>query len=346
MALGSPVLAARHNARSGSRAAKAASTRGRRSAVQAELSELEEEEAVAELLEEEAATPAAERVRRSQRQGAGQRLQFLLQNEEHSDSEIQAAGTAAAARTLPLRSTTISSPAGERRGRKAQRLELLAAAAATTVEEATAEGEDEEAEGEATEPSQQDGQATAAAAIAELAPHHRETRAATLRAQDRRAQRVQSVRRSGGVPKNFQVGDVVLLRPPKRGRAGNAPGPKRIICRVVGHQRFGSGGSGGMTKFKLRCNAGLLNGYHFAAALDQAPAASAAKLTFTDSETAGVQPCSLDVAWAAEAGAVVAVRCRCKNKCGSSCACSKAGRRCSRNCTCPACRGKNCGNNK
>jgi hypothetical protein len=158
-------------------------------------------------------------------------------------------------------------------------------------------------------------------------------------AQDKRAQRVRSVRRSKGVPKNYERGDCVLLLPPKRGRCGRPVGPKRIVCRVVGMQRFG-----GLTKFKLRCNAGIIKGYQFAASLEKAPAAAAAKLHFSGTDTASVPVVGLDKAWAAEDGAAATIKCRCRSKCGKSCACRKSGALCSRNCGCSACSGANCGN--
>lgn len=160
-----------------------------------------------------------------------------------------------------------------------------------------------------------------------------------MAAQDKRAERVRQVRRRNGVPKDFAVGDCVLLLPPKRGRIGRQVGPRRIVCRVVGHQRYG-----GLVKFKLRCNAGVINGCHPGAALEKAPAEAAAKLGFAGVEVQGVPAVTLDKAWSAEAGAATVVKCRCRNKCSKGCPCKKAGTLCSRACGCMACKGANCGN--
>ena len=155
---------------------------------------------------------------------------------------------------------------------------------------------------------------------AHLPPHLRPTRAAVMAAQEQRAKRVQ-------------------LLPPARGRIGRAVGPKRIVCRVVGQQRFS-----GMTKWKLRCNAGVLKDYAFPAAMEKAPADAAAKLTFSGIAVAGAPIVSLDKAWAAEVGAGTTVKCRCRGNCGKSCSCRKAGVQCSRSCGCKLCTGANCGN--
>lgn len=327
MALGSPVLAPRTQARTSRRAPSKGS---KRSAAAAELSEDEaadmpeaaQDEADTEAAAEPAtaaeaalmaAPAAAAPARRSQRKGAGDRLAQLLV-EEAGGSDVQPAPT----RVLPARATATSSPAGNRRGKIARLLQLAEAAAAE--EAATAEPSD-------------------AAQATELAPHLQATRAAVMAAQDTRAQRVQAVRRRHGEPKDFVVGDAVLLLPPKRGRCGRPVGPKRIVCRVVGLQRFH-----GMTKFRLRCNAGVLNGYHCGAELKRAPSSAAEKLQFAGTEVEGVPKVTLDKAWAAEDGATASVKCRCRGKCGKGCACKKANVPCSRNCGCIAGKGGNCCN--
>lgn len=160
-----------------------------------------------------------------------------------------------------------------------------------------------------------------------------------MAAQEKRAQRVQAVRRRKGVPKNFAVGDAVLMLPPKRGRVSRPLGPKRVVCRVISQQRYG-----GMTKYKVRCNAGIIAGYQFVAALDKAPAEAAAKLRFDGVGVEGVPEVSYDTALAAKAGSIASIKCRCNGKCTSRCSCKKAGVLCSRACGCPACKGINCGN--
>lgn len=328
LALGSPVLAPRTLARTSRRTAPG-SNATKRSAAVAELSDEEADDllqaavvpglvAAAEAgtaAQPVAATeqPAAVPARRSQRKSAGGKMAELLQ-QEAAGSELQLAPT----RVLPPRATATSSPAGKRRGKMARLLELAEAAA---VQELAA-----------AEPSEE-GQA------AELAPHHQATRAAVMVAQEKRAQRTQAVRRRNGEPKDFAVGDAVLLLPSKCGRVGRPVGPKRIVCRVVGRQHFA-----GMVKFKLRCNAGLLGGYYFGAHLKKAQAPSAAKLKFAGSEVEGVPTVTLAKAWAAEDGATASVRCQCRGQCGKNCACRKAKKLCSRTCGCVAGKGHNCKN--
>ena len=375
--MGSTVLEPRTQARSSRRAAP--TTGRKRTAAAAQLVEEDEEEQPQQpeeqdqLLESPLQPSTAVPGRRSQRQGAGQMMASLLAAEAaENESGV------AAARALPLRATATSSPAGKRRSAKAARLFQLADVAAVEAEAA----EDVAAVPGGWAGADMNGienmfgrdhtlRAGGAGCLlapwllpgglpvgnhdstehlvaivfvtslfaAQVAPHLQATRAAVMAAQEKRAERVRNVRRSNGVPKNFAVGDAVLFRAPKRGRVGRSIGPKKIICRVVKLQRFH-----GMTKFKLRCAAGVIKGYQFAGHLDAAPAAAAAKLPFDGVEVDGVPEVSLDKAWAAETGASVTTVCRCRGKCGNACSCKKAGVLCSRSCGCQACKGDNCGN--
>ena len=171
---------------------------------------------------------------------------------------------------------------------------------------------------------------------AELPAHVAATRAAVATAQDKNRHRIASQRRPGGKPKNFKIGDPVLLKPPKCGRVGSTIDPKRIVCRVVGTAKHFT------VQYKLRCNAGVLQGSYAADYLSRAPPQSAAQLSFMGVEVEGVRVLSLSAAKHELHG--VGVHCRCRGACGKHCACLKSGVLCGRHCGCKTSKGHNCGN--
>jgi hypothetical protein len=173
----------------------------------------------------------------------------------------------------------------------------------------------------------------------ELPPHLVEVRAAVAEAHVRNRRAIEAVRRPKGVAKDFAVGNAVLLLPPKRGRVGSTIDPRKIVCRVVDVTN-----SFGYTKYKLRCNAGVLPGQYAAAALEKAPHASEEKLRFEGTAVEGVPTTSLDKAVTAETGGAT-VFCECRGACGKRCPCKQHGVTCSRGgCNCKTCNGLNCGN--
>ena len=158
-------------------------------------------------------------------------------------------------------------------------------------------------------------------------------------AQQKNRTRIEAVRRPKGVPKNFAVGADVLLQAPKRGKVGRTIDRKRITCRVVAITK-----PFGLVKYKLRCNAGVLDGTYAASKLEPAPKQSAAELRFTGVGVSGVRSVTLNEAAAAQQAGCATVRCGCRGTCGRTCACRKKGVGCSRSCGCKACEGANCGN--
>lgn len=176
------------------------------------------------------------------------------------------------------------------------------------------------------------------AAEFEVPETHVQAQALMLAGHEANRHRIASVRRAHGVDKDFDVGDDVLLLPPKRGKQRTTVAPKRIVCRVVGVRSYGS-----LVMYKLRCNAGLLQSTYPARRLDAAPKACADKLRFTDAEP-GEVTASLNEAQAAESGGVWETRCQCRGKCGKNCKCKNAGVVCGRHCGCLTCHGGNCGN--
>ena len=101
-------------------------------------------------------------------------------------------------------------------------------------------------------------------------------------AQEKRAARVARSRGGGQEPGPFEEGDAVLLWVKPNGRVGRTIDAKRLVCRVVsvrtafGHQ----------TRYRLRCNAGVLKGTHADGVTAALPDA-AAKLTFSGIATTG-----------------------------------------------------------
>ncbi len=140
--------------------------------------------------------------------------------------------------------------------------------------------------------------------------------------------RIAAQGRNGKKAKTFSVGDNVLMVPQKCGHAGGATiDPQSIVCRVVGVQR-----PGGNTKYKLRCNSGVLEGLFFPSQMRTAPQLSAATLSFEGVETEGVAAVSLANAKAGQrVGGVAAAPCRCRGKCTQRCKCKGS---CSRACGC------------
>ena len=175
-------------------------------------------------------------------------------------------------------------------------------------------------------------------AAVELPPHLIGTRAAVAAAQVKRAERCASQRRRKGEPKNFNIGDAVLLKPPKMGKVGKTIGPNRLVCRVVGTTQCFKG----VIKYKLRCNAGVLGDTWAPHQLRLAPAAAAAKLQFSGTDVTGVPKVTVTAAMKELSGG--GVHCRCRSACGNNCACKKAGVTCGRHCGCKSCKGMNCGN--
>ena len=170
----------------------------------------------------------------------------------------------------------------------------------------------------------------AAAAHPAMPAHLVATRTRVAAAQVQNRLRIAAQRRTKGEPKAFAVGDDVLLLPPKRGKVGTALGRHRIVCRVVGITR-----SFGYTKYKLRSNAGMVEGSHKASALSTAPPSLARELTFSGTEKQGVPMVSLNVAAAAQPGG---------GACSRNCRCKKAGAACGRNCGCVTGKGGSCDN--
>ena len=191
-------------------------------------------------------------------------------------------------------------------------------------------------DGTATQPSFLalfDGACPAQHIAAELPEHLAVVRAAGDQDHARNRQRIASQGRNGRPAKTFSVGDNVLLVPPKCGHAGGATiDPQSIVCRVVSVRR-----PGGHTKYKLRCNSGMLEGLHFASQMRPAPERSAATLTFSGVVTAGVPEVSAAAAKAQlRIGGAAAAPCRCRGKCSSKCKGS-----CSRACGCNGfCKGR------
>lgn len=170
--------------------------------------------------------------------------------------------------------------------------------------------------------------ATAPYLCAELHEHMVALRVAGEQDHARNRARIASQGRNGRKAKTFCVGDNVLLVPQKCGHAGGATiDPQSIVCRVVGVHRPGS-----HTKYKLRCNSGMLEGLFFPSQIRVAPQLSAATLTFTGVDTKDVRPVSLAGTKAQQrVGGAAAAPCRCRGKCTSRCKCKGS---CSRACGC------------
>ncbi|EFN53868.1 hypothetical protein CHLNCDRAFT_135995 [Chlorella variabilis] len=127
--------------------------------------------------------------------------------------------------------------------------------------------------------------------------HLQATRSRVAAAQVKNRQRIAAQRRPKGEPKDFAVGDDVLLLPPKRGKVGKQLGRNRIVCRVVEIKR-----PFGVTMYRLRSGAGVVEGMHQASRLSKAPPSLASELTFSGTAQRGVPVVSLNVAMAAQPG--------------------------------------------
>lgn len=327
---------------SGWRSRRGGAAGRKRSAAEAELSDLsDEEEAAAAACSSEKASPMEAELtpRPSTRRRAANGVAALVALELEGE---EGATAAAAARALPPRAAAVGSPAGRRRRLTGLGVDVLADAAADAAAgagDATSGGtaaavagqaaarppatrqrrglaaqdaaqELQAAAAAAAEPvatRQRRQQATALAGAAQqqaasvdeaaapdeaaagtagpatfqLAAHHQATRARTMAAQDKRAARV-AKSRGGEEPGPFAVGDAVLLWVKPNGRIGRTIDAKRLACRVVGvRTAFGH-----QTRYRLRCNAGVLKG-NYADGVTAALPDAAAKLTFSGTATTG-----------------------------------------------------------
>ena len=327
----------------GRRATRAPITGRKRSAAEAELAEddeLAEDAELAELAAVAAQDGSAAPATRSKRAASGRLLAVLALEHQLQDEEEDVLPV----RQLPQRTTAASSPAGQRRNRIA----VLAAAAAAAAEAAAAEAEgeaaaEEDAAAAAAAAEQEEGEGGAAVAAAAHPPmpaHLVATRSQVAAAQVKNRERIASQRRPSGEPKNFSVGDAVLLVPGKGGRVGKAVGPARPVCRVVAVTKpFGA------TLYRLRSNAGVVEGLHPAGRLLLAPPSSASELTFTGTDWRGLRKVSVKAARAAQPGAGTApVRCACRNGCGQNCGCRRSNALCGRHCGCVTGNGRSCTN--
>lgn len=269
-------------------------------------------------MSDQEASPAAQGQQQQQQQdrsglrrtAAGHRTWLADLSDDDAD--------AGATRTLPPRAAAESSPAGLRRQRRrltqgGDALTRLADIATAADGEAPAVGsEAQQAAGpaEAAGEAQQAAGAAAAAAAAgevphaagpaaaaagetqhaagatpepafQLPEHLQKARAATMVAQQKRAERVRNSRQ-GPPPSAFSKGDNVTLWVEARGRVGRSVDRKRLPCRVVGvGNAFGK-----QVRYKLRCNAGVLKGT-YAEGVEAATAADAATLTFRGTASKG-----------------------------------------------------------
>ena len=295
-----------------SRRSRSKAAAGRKRAA-AELSEDEDAAAVSD----EEASPAQEGQQQQQQQQQQDRSGLRRSAAVHrawladlSDDDAEAG----VARTLPPRAAAESSPAGLRRQRRrltqgSDALARLADVAMAADGEAPAvAGEAQQAAGPAAAAgeAQQAANAAAAAAAAgeaqqavgpageaqqaagaagepafQLPEHLQKARAATMAAQQKRAERVQNSRQ--GPPRAaFSVGDSVMLWVKAQGRVGRSVDRKRLPCRVVAvRHSFGK-----QIRYTLRCNAGVLKGT-YADGVEPATAADAASLTFRGTASSG-----------------------------------------------------------
>ena len=307
----------------------------KRSAVEAELAD-EAEVAAAAAAMDEGEAPAR---RSSQRAAAAGLIAVLAMEHELEDAE-----EVLPMRQLPQRTAATSSPAGQRRNRIAVLAAAAAAAASEAGEEqAAAEAEEEQAAAEAEEEqaaAEAEEGGTLAAPHPPMPAHLQATRSRVAAAQVKNRQRIAAQRRPKGEPKDSAVGDDVLLLPPKRGKVGKQLGRNRIVCRVVEIKR-----PFGVTMYRLRSGAGVVEGMHQASRLSKAPPSLASELTFSGTAQRGVPVVSLNVAMAAQpGGGKAAVRCGCRGACTRNCSCKKNGARCGRHCGCITGKGGNCTN--
>ena len=320
----------------GRRATRAPITGRKRSTAEADLAEDAE---LAELAAVAAQDGTAAPAMRSKRAASGRLLAVLALEHQLQDED-----DVLPMRRLPQRTTAASSPAGQRRNRIAALAAAAAAAAAAEVDAegaATAGAETSAAAVAAAE--QEDGEGGAAAAMAAHPPmpaHLMATRSQVAAAHVKNRERIAAQRRPAGEPKNFSVGDAVLLVPQKCGKVGKAVGPRRLVCRVVAVTKpFGG------TMYRLRSNAGVVEGQHSAVRMRSAPPSSASKLNFTGTDWQGLRKVSVKAAMAAQPGAGTApVRCSCRNGCGPNCGCRRSNALCGRHCGCVTGNGRSCTN--
>jgi len=329
----------------------------------------DDKEAVAEE-SEEAAEPAAAAAlpdRRSSRRAAAAGVLAAVAAVQALDVEGEAPK-----RSLPQRAAAANSPSGKRRRLTSMPglAELAAAAAAAEAEveaspalaAAWAALEAAEAavaaEQGVQEPVGEHGCYRAAHSPTSRAPtnpnapplapafppgdkpaHLAAVHAKVAEEQEKNRLRIERVTRKNGECKEFDMGDAVLYKPPTFGKNGRPVGPRRIVCRVVHKQPYN-----GVMRYKLRCNAGLIECTAAAVNVAAAPLEAAQKLRFEGTEREGVPTCSINKAMEAERGGN-SVGCTCSGTCGKSCACKKSGILCSRHdCKCLCSKGPNCGN--
>ena len=300
-------------------AAAAASEAGEeQAAAEAEeeaAAEAEEEQAATEAEEEEAATEAAE-------------------EEAAAEAEEEQAAAEAEEEQAATEAEEEEAATEAEEEEAAAEAEEEQAAAEAEEEQAAAEAEEEQAAAEAEEGG------TLAAPHPPMPAHLQATRSRVAAAQVKNRQRIAAQRRPKGEPKDFAVGDDVLLLPPKRGKVGKQLGRNRIVCRVVEIKR-----PFGVTMYRLRSGAGVVEGMHQASRLSKAPPSLASELTFSGTAQRGVPVVSLNVAMAAQpSGGKAAVRCGCRGACTRNCSCKKNGARCGRHCGCITGKGGNCKN--
>jgi len=274
----------------GRRATRAPITGRKRSTAEADLAEDAE---LAELAAVAAQDGTAAPAMRSKRAASGRLLAVLALEHQLQDED-----DVLPMRRLPQRTTAASSPAGQRRNRIAALAAAAAAAAEVDAEGAATAGAETSAAAVAAA-EQEDGEGGAAAAMAAHPPmpaHLMATRSQVAAAHVKNRERIAAQRRPAGEPKNFSVGDAVLLVPQKCGKVGKAVGPRRLVCRVVAVTKpFGG------TMYRLRSNAGVVEGQYSAVRMRSAPPSSASKLNFTGTDWQGLRKVSVKAAMAAQA---------------------------------------------
>jgi hypothetical protein len=282
---------------------------------------------------------------RHTRREAGSGMAALLAVEHEADSEEEEVAVAA----VPKRSTRAAPAAAAQAGTGLLQLAMVAAADETELQALAAQLQAAEAEVQAAEVEAAEAAAAGgsgegssgegSSSAFELPAHLAEARTAVLAHQTKNWDKIATAHL--GAPRAFQLGEVVLFRPPKCGRNGGVVGPKSITCRVVGvpaARKYGAG-----TNYRLRCNSGVIKGSHNVKYLFAAPPKSASMLAFEGHATLGVNLVSLAAAVAAEMHGGIA-RCGCRGPCGAGCKCKLANVKCGRHCGCKHGKGANCGN--
>lgn len=225
-----------------------------------------------------------------------------------------AAGVAAAARAVAAAAETSSSDDSEAVG---VLLQMAGASGPSTAAEA------------ATNDVESPELASLRPEVASLRPDLAAARTRTAVAGVRNRQRIESQHKPSGEPKNFAVGDPVLLALPRA--VTRALEFNKLLCRVVKVAPK-------PLRFTLRCNAGVLVGTYTGDELSDGSAPAArGHLAFADTRVQGVKVVTLAAAAAVAAeelrnGRPAAVRCNCRNGCGPRCPCRKANVLCSREC--------------